>query len=120
MTRQSPACGASLGIDRILSLIQSKPQKIVTKVYVGIWSQADIQLAYNLNENLINSGINSSINLYSFKIREQLSYASSEGFTYFVFQGPDEVNKNMFIIKDLINRSQEIVNYNTLIEIIKG
>lgn len=70
MTRQSPACGASLGIDRILSLIQSKPQKIVTKVYVGIWSQADIQLAYNLNENLINSGINSSINLYSFKIRE--------------------------------------------------
>lgn len=102
-----PVCGSSLGIERILLLLDKKTDVNAPKVYVGTWS--DKYKTFEIATTIRKSGVSAEINLLNVKIGKQISYAAKLGCQYFVFQGPDEKQNDSIVIKNLITSSQEIV-----------
>jgi histidyl-tRNA synthetase len=105
-----PVCGSSLGIERILSLVTAdKISDSAPRVYVGIWSDDDFETVNDLVNLLRNNNIITEINLLKGKIGEQIGYAAKMEFTYFIFQGPDEIKNNSVVIKNLKTEKQDSI-----------
>ncbi len=106
-----PAVGASVGIDRLFTALETlgliSKQKTVTKILVlNIFEEAKNK-SIELITALRKSGI--SADLYMGKetgMGAQLGYANSLDITFVVIIGEDEFNKQIAIIKDMKNKEQ--------------
>lgn len=105
----TPACGGSLGIERILLLREQEEgekESAPAEVLVTVWeinSQTD---ALRLANKLRDRGIRTDIYLATDKIGKQLRYAADCGIRYCLLLGPDEKAKGEVAIKDLETGSQ--------------
>lgn len=99
-----PACGGSLGIERILlSLKEQKAEKIptFTQVLVTVWDKDFQEDALCFAAKIRNSGLSAETYLGKDKISQQLRYASNKGIPFVVLFGPDEKSKKKVTIKNL-------------------
>jgi histidyl-tRNA synthetase len=116
-----PACGGSIGIDRVVNILLEQGKGIAKdnqiKILVAVWENlADDAL--NIASKLREGNLNVELFLGEDKIGDQLKYAVNSGCKYVVICGPDEKNKGEVVIKNLDTREQtsiglnEISNYN--------
>lgn len=112
------AVGMSIGVDRLLELIEGETPKTPAKVFVAIIGDVQkeaLQIANNLRKN----GINTSVELGSRNVKKQLEYADSLKVPYVVFIGPDEVGKKTAKVRDMQTRKEEDVKFEDLIRYLK-
>ena len=111
--KQVPACGGSLGIDRILSTLktdnQSGENALKPQVFVTIWDRASRAEALCIATEIRNEGIIVEISLEEGKIGNQVRFASERGALYCLFYGPDEQAKKEVTLKNLSTGEQTSV-----------
>ncbi|TSC94142.1 MAG: histidyl-tRNA synthetase [Parcubacteria group bacterium Licking1014_1] len=121
--KQIPACGGSLGIDRLLSTIKagvekkddlSKPQVFVT-VWNDVFRKESLAIASELRDN----GIVAEISLDEGKIDNQIRFASKRGASHCLFYGPDEQTKKEVKLKNLSTGEQKSVRREELAKTLK-
>jgi len=121
----SPAVGTSFGLDRIADVISElglweNKNTSVTNVLVTIFNKdlADksIQLATNLRQNGINTELYNSLDT---KLDKQLKYADNKGIKYAVILGPEEVEADVYTLKNLYDKTQSKFSIQDLIEKIR-
>jgi histidyl-tRNA synthetase len=123
--KQIPACGGSLGIDRLLSQIkqlgdQTMENTIAPQVFLTVWDGAlRIEILRIANE-LRNEGISTEVSLSEGKISDQVRYASKRGARYCLFYGPDEQMRKEITIKNLSTGEQKSVKREQLAQTIKS
>jgi len=117
---QIPACGGSLGIDRILSTLAvgSPDNKISLKpqVFVTVWDRSMRPEALQIAEELRNERIITEVFLEEGKISNQIRLASNRGAKYCLFYGPDEQTKKEVTIKNLSTGEQISVSREKIAE----
>jgi histidyl-tRNA synthetase len=102
--KAEPVCGGSLGIERIIMLLQGDaalPAAAGPLVYVTVWSQEQRAAALKLLSAIRARGLSAELDLVGGGIGAQLKIASERRCRFAVLQGPDEVAAGTVQIKDM-------------------
>ena len=111
-----PACGFSLGLERIILVMSERnmfPVDLLrssAEVMIAIW-QGAAEDALGLARELRAAGLR--VDVYpdrDAKLRSQISYASKRGIPFVAFIGEDERDKGSVVLKNLQSGKQETID----------
>jgi histidyl-tRNA synthetase len=112
---QVPACGISLGLERILVVMGQRgmfPPALVGRsadVMVTIWNANNAADAIRLAGELRAEGLRVDVYPEADKIGKQVKYADSRGIRFVTIVGDDETARGEVAVKNLSTGAQEIL-----------
>ena len=114
--------GISFGLDRIYHVLDELnlfPEIINQNLQVMFTNFGDNELIYSLKllNNLRIKGVNAEIYPDSIKIKKQLNYANKKNIPFVVLAGPEEIEKNTIILKNMNDGSQKVINFEDLLNV---
>ncbi|MFA5917808.1 MAG: histidine--tRNA ligase [Candidatus Gracilibacteria bacterium] len=106
-----PGSGGSIGLSRLLSIIQEINKLIFTKKTLTNVLVLNLDEKYLNNyltvlNYLRNNGINAEFYLETAKIAKQIKYAENKGIKYILIMGDDEIDRGIVALKDLEKKEQ--------------
>jgi histidyl-tRNA synthetase len=109
---QVPACGGSLGLERIIMLTaeQDRTPLALPQVLVTVWDEAARGDALTLAADVRRAGYSVETYAGDGALGKQLKYASQKNVRVAVIVGPDERAKGLVTVKDLAAQTQEQVS----------
>ncbi len=118
-SQQVPAVGCAFGFDRILEAMEQFdlfPKDLTTsKVLVTVFSEELGEKSIEVAKKLRDANINTELWLDAqSKLEKQLKYADQKGIPYVVIIGPNEATKNNVTLKNLANKTQEVLSLDEL------
>jgi histidyl-tRNA synthetase len=124
--REIPACGLSLGLERILLIMTERamfPPAVVKRlvdVMITIWNDDSRADALALAADLRRSGLGVDVYLEADKLGKQFKYAASRQVPFVAVVGDEEKAANTVAIKDMTSGEQRTVRRDDLASVIKG
>jgi len=121
-----PACGTTIGIDRIIDVIKElnlwpELSSTTTQVLVTLFDKFFLNQAIEISQMLRSENINTEIYLdFEDRLEKQLKYADKKGIPFAVTFGPEEIQKNTVILKNLKTRTQKEIQKSNFIKEIKN
>lgn len=117
--------GVSFGADRIYDVLNEKnafPSYInsSTSVMFVNFGKEEVDYIYPLLVNLRNNRISAELYPEVDKIKKQMNYANKKQIQYVIIAGENEIKENLYVLKNMLNGEQEILDENKLIEILKN
>lgn len=105
------AVGASLGVDRILDLLDfsSSLQYTYSKVIINYIKENNFNYALEVANILRDNGINTEINLAQRNIANQLAHANALNIIFAIIIGDSEEKTKMVKIRNLIDGKEELM-----------
>lgn len=122
---QIPACGFSLGLERILVVMDERgmfPPELETNaadMMVTIWSENSIGESLKLANNLRQQGLRVLVYPEADKLGKQFKYADSIGVPYVCILGETELAENKVALKNMKTGRQETVSKEEIAQKIK-
>lgn len=116
--------GTTIGLERIIEVIKEynlwpNLKSLKTKVLVSIFSAGLKEKSIEIYNQLRSKKINTEIYLDpKARIDKQLKYADRKGIPYVIIIGPDEVEKEVVVLKKLADRSQKTLSLQKAIRIL--
>jgi histidyl-tRNA synthetase len=111
----TPATGWAIGMERIVSLINFQPKKLLDVFVVSNFSIEALKTV----DKIRNLGISADIDLSGKKFAKQMEKASKSGARFAVILGEEEINSNTLTVKNLATGEQKRVYPDLLPEIIE-
>ncbi len=110
-SRRLPGVGASIGLDRLLALLdeagQLKSAATTAPVLVANFPGTDPVIPFRLAARLRNAGIGAEVYPDPIQIGKQMGYGSNRGHKLAVIVGPDEASREVFNLRDLKTRQED-------------
>src|SRR5206468_3716399 len=119
-----PACGFSLGLERIIVVMSERemfPAALVSSpadVMVTIWNEDSINDAIALASELRSKGLRVDVYPEADKMGKQFKYASSRGIPFVAIVGEDESARGEVAIKDMQSGEQRSVSRGNTADVI--
>jgi histidyl-tRNA synthetase len=113
--RDVPACGFSLGLERIIVVMSERemfPPELVSspaEVMVTVWNEESIGESIALATELRSNGLRVDVYPEADKMGKQFKYASSRGIPFVAIIGDDERARGEVAIKDMRSGEQRSV-----------
>jgi histidyl-tRNA synthetase len=110
-----PACGFSLGLERIIVVMTERemfPETLAATpadVMVTIWNEESINDAIALATELRAAGLRVDLSPEADKLGKQFKYASSRGIPFVTVLGEDERKQGLVALKDMTTGEQKTV-----------
>lgn len=109
-TRRLPGVGASIGLDRLLALLDEAGRlpagattvPVLVTLFPGVGPEVAVRLAARLRA----SGIGAEVYPEAIALGKQLGYGSARGHRLALIVGPDEQAQEAFNLRDLADRSE--------------
>ncbi|HOG19222.1 MAG TPA: histidine--tRNA ligase [Salinivirgaceae bacterium] len=116
--------GISFGADRIYDVLEALnlfPESVSHSVKAMFVNFGNNEAQYCLQKatQIRQSGIAVEVYPESAKMKKQMSYADSKKIPFVIFVGENEMQNNLFTIKNMISGEQKTVNFDNIIEILK-
>jgi histidyl-tRNA synthetase len=114
--------GISLGVDRIydvmeeLGIFPEALQLSSTKVMVTNFGEETLGKSLETVAILRQQGINSEIYPENSKIKKQFEYADKKNIPFVIILGSDEIEKEVYLVKNMKSGEQNTFTLNQLIE----
>jgi histidyl-tRNA synthetase len=110
-----PATGCSLGLERIFDVIQEKnlvqAPTTVSRALVTVFNDDTIGESLALVGELRRAGIDSEIYTgEKFDLRRQLQFANRKGIPHTLILGPDEIQQQKVVIREMATGEQQTVD----------
>ena len=121
-----PACGFSLGLERILVVMSERemfPERLVSSpadVMVAIWNKESVAESIKLAQELRACGLRVDLYPEADKLGKQFKYASSIGVPFVAVIGEDELAKGQVGIKDMESGEQRAVPRGEVAKVVKA
>lgn len=121
-----PACGFSLGLERILVVMSERemfPPNVSSppaEVMVAIWNDESIGESVKLARELRQSGLRVDLYPEADKLGKQFKYASSRDVRFVVVIGDDERARDEVSVKDMRSGVQRTVKRTELLSTVRG
>ena len=117
--KQVPAVGFSLGLERILLLMEERNMfpalQLTAQVMVCILPDTPLPPAVGLASRLRQAGITVEVYPEQSKLKRQISAANAQQIPYALILGPDEVERRRYTLKDLATGEQQALGEDDLI-----
>ncbi|HKC62632.1 MAG TPA: histidine--tRNA ligase [Pyrinomonadaceae bacterium] len=120
-----PACGFSLGLERIIVVMTERemfPSALVSApadVMVTIWNEESINDSIALAAELRGKGLRVDLYPEADKLGKQFKYASSRGIPFVAILGEDERKRGEVAIKNMTTGEQQSVSRDQLAAILR-
>jgi histidyl-tRNA synthetase len=123
--RKLPGVGASIGLDRLLALmeeagwlsIKATTAPVLVANFPGVDPATPVKLASQLRAE----GVGAEVFPDPIQIGKQMGYGSTRGHKLAVIVGPDEVEKKVFNLRDLVTREeQKGIAWSLLVDSVKS
>lgn len=122
--RKVPACGFSLGLERILVVMEERKMfgdiAAAADVMVGVWSEELAGEAIGLAQELRRDGLRVDLFPEPEKVGKQMKYADSRGYRWVALVGPDENVEGVVALKDLTTGEQRKIARSEIASTIRG
>lgn len=122
--KQVPAVGFSLGLERILLLMEERNMfptlQLTAQVMVCILPDTPLPPAVGLASRLRQAGITVDVYPEQGKLGRQLSTADSLQIPYVLILGPDEVERETYTLKNLATGEQQTLAEDALIAALRS
>ena len=109
--RRLPGVGASIGLDRLIALMEEKgllgKTTTTAKVLVANFPGTESKIAVDLGSRLRRAGISADVFPDPDPVGKQMGYGSARGHRLGVIVGPDEAAKQVFNLRNLATRQEE-------------
>jgi histidyl-tRNA synthetase len=109
--RRLPGVGASIGLDRLLALMEEAgwlPGTSTTApVLLAQFPGVDASVAVKLAARLRASGVGAEVFPDPIQVGKQMGYGSTRGHKVAVIVGPDEAGREVFNLRDLATRQEQ-------------
>jgi histidyl-tRNA synthetase len=121
-----PACGFSLGLERILVVMNERNmfpaglESSPADVMVAIWNKDSVAESIKLARELRAAGLKIDLYPEADKLGKQFKYASSVGVPFVAVIGEEEQAKGVVAVKDMKSGEQREVERAKVAEVIKG
>lgn len=120
---QKPAIGFGLGVERLIAALGHLKAKEVhtniSSVYIAVVGDRPKQLAFKLLNLLRKQGICSEMDYQGKSLKAQMRQADRLGFKYVAILGEEELAKQVIILRDMQDQSQEEVKVDALVKRLK-
>lgn len=93
--------GASIGIDRLLSIIENNPKETTARLLVIPLDEDFLSYSYKIAEMLRLSGIPTEVYPDCVKLKKQLMYANKKKHEFVALIGDSEVSSNTITLKNM-------------------
>ena len=117
--KQVPAVGFSLGLERILLLMEERNMfpalQLTAQVIVCVLPSTPLPPAVGLASRLRQAGITVEVYPEQSKLKRQLSAADAQQVPYALILGPDEVERQRYTLKNLATGEQQALSEDDLI-----
>ncbi len=123
---QIPACGFSLGLERILVVMEERgmfPPELQTNsadVMVTIWNEESIAESLKLANELRQTGLRVLVYPEADKLGKQFKYAGQINVPFVCILGENELAENKVAVKNMATGEQEIVDRKAVGEKVKS
>ena len=124
--RDVPACGFSLGLERIIVVMSERemfPTALISSpadVMITIWNEDSIGESIALATEVRSNGLRVDLYPEADKLAKQFKYASSRGISFVVIIGDDERARGEVAIKDMRSGEQQSVKRDDLASVIRA
>ena len=119
-----PAVGISLGIDRLVSLLNDSgalpARTAVADVFAALFDEDGFGPTCALAAELRAAGIGVEVSLKAGRLGKQFRYAERKGYRWVLFAGPDEVAAGQVALKDLEDGTQRTASLEEVVRVIQG
>jgi len=119
-----PAVGVAFGFDRIMDILNQnqllEPAPCGATVLVTVFDESSRIIAVEMTTKLRSAGINTDFYLDPAKLEKQLKYADKKGIPYVIVQGPDEKASGVVQLKNMKNRSSQVITIEEVIQKFKS
>jgi histidyl-tRNA synthetase len=109
--RKLPGVGASIGLDRLLALLEEagwiKGTEATAPVLVANFPGTAPTIPFKLAAQLRAAGVGAEVFPDPIQIGKQMGYGSTRGHRFAVIVGPDEAEKHVFNLRDLASRQEQ-------------
>ena len=104
-----PACGFSLGLERIIVVMTEREMfpPTLADVMVTIWNEESVNDSLALSTELRNAGLRVDLYAEADKLGKQFKYASSRGIPFVAIIGADERERGLVSLKDMNTGEQQ-------------
>ncbi len=115
--------GISFGLDRIylvleeLGLFPDTVQGTNTILFIN-FGDKEALYAMNAIKQLRANGVAAELYPSNVKMKKQMNYANKRKFPYVVLVGSDEMEKNVFTVKNMLDGSQQVIDIDVLSKLI--
>src|SRR5918992_142700 len=105
--REVPACGFSLGLERIIVVMTERgmfPEELAgtnADVLVTVWDEESVESSLALARELRGQGLRVELYPEADKLAKQLKYASARGVPFVVVVRPEERARGEVALKDM-------------------
>jgi histidyl-tRNA synthetase len=119
-----PACGFSLGLERILVVMSEKemfPPQVVTTaadVMVAIWNEETMEESLALAQTLRAQGLRVDLYPEADKLGKQFKYASSRGIPFVAVLGDEERSQGKVGLKDMATGEQSALSVADVVRLV--
>lgn len=124
---QIPACGFSLGLERILVVMDEKnmfPPEIAESnpadVMVTVWNEETIGESLKLAKELRSQGLRVTVYPEADKLGKQFKYADSINVPFVCVLGETEIAQDKVTVKNLRSGEQQTIDRKAILDIVKG
>ncbi|MBI2953944.1 MAG: histidine--tRNA ligase [Chloroflexi bacterium] len=120
--RPTPATGISLGLERIVDVLEElhlggvPEMKTVTYALVTVFSQDTVGESLRAASELRAADIHTEVFLGKDKLGNQLRYASRKGIPFTIILGPDEIATGKAIVKNIATEEQVTIERAELVD----
>jgi histidyl-tRNA synthetase len=118
----TPATGVSLGIERIVPLLEKKGAfdqlDLGTRVYVAAASESMRPRAIEVAQMLRRAGIATDTDLMGRNLTRELDYANRRGVKKVVIVGEREFKDKLVLVRDMDTAQQQTVKLDELVELL--
>jgi len=121
-----PACGFSLGLERILVVMDERgmfPERVESSpadVMVAIWSEETISESLELAQELRAAGLRVDLYPEADKLGKQFKYASSLAVPFVAVLGEEERARGQVAVKNMETGEQQALGRNEVASTVKG
>lgn len=111
--REVPAVGCSLGLDRILVVLEelgllTAPGNAI-EALVTVWDEGSRQASVEAAATLRGAGVRTELYLGDGKLKHQLKYADAKGYPWLLVLGPSEIEQGRVSLRDMRSGAQHVV-----------
>ena len=112
--REVPAVGVSLGLERIIAVMEERAaqqaQRPTAEVLVTLFSEETQGASLRFADRLRKAGVRTEVYLDDAKMRKQFKHANARGYAWIAIIGPDEARDGKVTLKQLDSGEQKTLD----------
>lgn len=111
--KEVPAVGVSLGLERLITIMEERGMLSDTEgkadAWVTVFDEEHLVQSLQIAQNLRASGVRTLVSMKVNKLAKQFKSAHQAGVRWVIVCGPDDLANNQCLVKDLQHGTQESV-----------